>query len=120
MGRMIGTIIGLAISSLIFALIIQLASKIMFKEAVEYVDAFKTSLLGMILGMVAGMGVDAMKTDFNLLIELGVQFAIWTFAIMVFIGLDLIKSLILALLSLVISYGLVMVIGLILGVMFAA
>ena len=120
MGRMIGTIIGLAISSVIFALIIQLASKIMFKEAVEYGDAFKTSLLGMILTAVAGMGVDAMKTDFNVVIELAAGFAIWTFAIMVFIGLDLVRSLVLALLSMILSYGIAMVIGLVLGSLLVA
>ena len=117
---MIGTIINLAISSLIFALIIQLASKIMFKEAVDYGDAFKTSLLGMILTMVASLGVDAMKTDFNVVIELAAGFACWTFAIMVFIGLDLIKSLVLALLSMLISYGLVFLTALILAMAFEA
>jgi len=101
-------IIGL-IGAVCLSWILQIATRIVCKEAIDFGDAFKVSLVGMALGIGVGF------LDLGYLPDFLITYAIWVGLIMVMVGLGFVQSLLVALvmkvLQLVIAFVLVAILA---------
>ena len=112
----IGAVIQVVINGLIFGVILQIASKIVLKDSIDFGDAFKTAIVasaGIIFGdyalvaMFDGGGYQVAR--------IASYFLIWTLALMIVVGLDLVQSLLISVAFMVITWLVIMLFGLILG-----
>ena len=92
----VGSLIYVAIAALLAAVVLQFASKIVCKQAVEYGDAWKTSVFALIGARVVDAGTAAADLGHLWPVELLAQFAIWTIVISATIGIDFLRSLAIA------------------------
>ena len=62
-GSIVGGIIALVIASLLAAFVLQLATKIVCQQAVDYGEAFRTSLIALVVTRVADLGLESAGVD---------------------------------------------------------
>lgn len=92
-------------AGLVFGLLLQLATKIVLKEPIEFGDAFKTAFIASLTMILVRFGLElSLGNDFNFTIAFVVAaYVIWVLALMIIIGLKLGRSLLIALVFMVIS-----------------
>lgn len=117
LGPIIGGIIGLVIASLFAALILQLASRVVYRQVVDYGEAFRTSLIALVITRVATLGLEAAGLD-QWFVSPALALLVWTVLISALIGLDLMRSFAIAVLMLLITIALIWISGLVLGLLF--
>ena len=110
----IGPIIQILLAGVVFGALLQIASKIVLKDSIEFGDAFRTAIVACavivfgdyaLVSMFDGLGYTAAR--------LVSFFLIWTLALMIVVGLDLVQSLLIALVFMVIGWVLMLVLGLV-------
>ena len=110
-------IIALVIASLLAAFVLQLATKIVCRQAVDYGEAFRTSLIALVVTRVADLGLESAGVDQWFVSPL-LALIVWAVLISMLIGLDLMRAVAAAVLMLLITLALLWISGLVLGVLF--
>ena len=110
----IGALISIVIGALIFSLILQLACKIVIKDTIEFGDAFKSSIVACAVLVLGDYALLELFDGTGYTIARLVSFLlVWALVLMIVVGLELVQSLLIALVFTLVSYGLVFLVGLI-------
>lgn len=92
--------------------ILQISTKIICGEAIEFLDAFKTALIGVLISI--GVGY-VMPESF--LLDLLITYAIWSLLIAMFVGLPITQTLLVAAVLKIIQLALAFVLAAIVALM---
>ena len=90
--------------ALVLASFLQIASRIVCGESVEFGDAYKTAFCGMMLSWILSRLINSPGFEIPLPVELGIVYVIWVVMIQLIIGLAFLRTLLVALLTLVLSF----------------
>lgn len=113
----IGAVIQILISGVIFGFILQIAAKIIVKEGIDFGDAFKTAIVATAGIVLSDLGVQNLGLDGALSMALGflLPLVIWTLALVIVTGLELVQSILIAIVFTLITWLIMFVFGLMLA-----
>lgn len=106
-GSIIGALISILIGALIFSVILQLACKIVLKDTIEFWDAYKSAIVACAILVLGDYALLEMFDGTGyILARLVSFFLVWALALMIVVGLEVVQSLLIALIFMVITYAL--------------
>ena len=95
---MIGLLIQILITGVVFGAILQLAAKFIVKEGIDFGDAFKAALVGAAVTMLGDYGLQKLELEpiVRSILSPVLYLVVWTLALAIVIGIDLARSLLVA------------------------
>ena len=95
---LIGALIQILITGVVFGVILQIAAKLIMKEGIEFVDAFKAAIIATAVIAFADYGLSnlTLAPAWIGILSAVVYLVIWLLALMIVIGLDLTQSFLVA------------------------
>ena len=115
-GSIIGVLISILIGALIFSVILQLACKVVSKDTIEFGDAYKSAIVACAILVLGDFALLEMFDGTGyILARLVSFFLVWALALMIVVGLEVVQSLLIALVFMVITYALFFLVDLFLS-----
>jgi hypothetical protein len=115
-GSIISALISILIGALIFSVILQLACKVVIKDTIEFGDAYKSAIVAcaiLVLGDYALL--EMFDGTAYIVARLVSAFLVWALVLMIVVGLEVVQSLLIALVFMGITYAVIFLFGLFLS-----
>ena len=113
----IGAVIQILIAGVIFGFILQIAAKIIIKEGIDFSDAFKTAIVATAGIVLSDLGLQNLGLDgaLSMVLSFLIPLVIWTLAMAIVTGLELVQSILIAIVFTLINWLIMFVFGLMLA-----